>query len=645
MPNDQPPLGIDLGTTYCVVAYLDSSGRPTSIVNSAGDLLTPSAVVFEDGEVIVGKEAVKSGPVVPDGFADCFKRDMGRSSFRRRILSREIPPEVLNGFLLARLRQDAERRIGPVRQAVITVPAFFDETRRKATQDAGRLAGIDVLDIINEPTAAAIAFGWYHAMACAESPARHRVLVYDLGGGTFDVTILEINGSEFRTLATDGDVQLGGKDFDERLVNYLAEHFMVEHGVDPRSDPSDAIQLWCDAQDIKHALTERQKTSAVVFHAGVRVRREVSRAEFEDLTRDLLERTESTTALVVKQAGLAWSDIDKVLLVGGSTRMPMVAEMLRRVTGKEPDRSQSPDEVVAHGAALYAGMLMDKDPTPQANRVRLVNVNSHSLGVVGIRVETGERVNAILIPKNTPLPCRKVKRFRTARDGQADVQVTVVEGESPRPEHCITLGQCVVRDLPPGLPKGSGIEVEYTYAANGRISVRARVPSVRQSASVEIHRNQSRDLEDLETWRKRLCGPVPAVAAQAGSDSTDRAALIKALDDLYAEAGERAAGMDLPPELEKGKRALHAAVQQTGAAQAAVEQAEAARQTAFGPQETARSSAEAAQARQALQRARTNARFAQIVLGRDCLRAGIVPAEFEPRMVQVRQIQERLRPR
>jgi molecular chaperone DnaK len=434
---------------------------------------------------------------------------MGSMYARRKIRGVEIPPEVLSAFVLERLKQDAERRLGPISQAVITVPAFFDETRRKATQDAGRLVGLDVLDIINEPTAAAVAFGHLHGRfrdGSSDGDAKPmRILVYDLGGGTFDVTILELAGTQFRTLATDGDVLLGGKDFDERLLNYVAEQFLAAQGVDPRSDPQDAAQLWIDAQEAKHTLSERSKATVVCVHAGIRMKIDVTRERFEDITRDLVERTETTTSLVVKQAGLTWPQIDRVLLVGGSGRMPMIGRMLRKVTGKELDCSLSPDEVVAHGAALYATMLVGDATVPPERRCRLVNVNSHSLGVVGTHARTQQKINAILIPKNTPLPCRAARTFWTARANQQDVCVVVVEGESQRPEACITLGECIVRDLPPGLPQSTAVEVEYAYSADGRITVSARVPSIRYSERVEIQRNAGRDLSDLDTWRDRLC--------------------------------------------------------------------------------------------------------------------------------------------
>jgi molecular chaperone DnaK len=649
-PNSkQPPVGIDLGTTYSVVAYLDATGRPTTVVNSLGDLLTPSAVAFEEDGVIVGKEAIKGSVFEPEVFADCFKRDMGRANFRRQVGGQEVPPEVLNAFLLERLKQDAERRLGPVRQVVITVPAFFDETRRKATQEAGRMAGLEVLDIINEPTAAAVAFGYYRAsVQTAAGPAEAapvRVVVYDLGGGTFDVTILEIAGNSFRTLATDGDVQLGGKDFDERLVNYVAEKFLEAHGIDPRSSPQDAAQLWLDVQEAKHALSERAKTTVVCFQGGIRMRVEITRALFEELTRDLLERSESTTSLVMKQAGLEWTDIDRLLLVGGSSRMPMVVETLRRLSGKDPDRSQSADEVVAHGAALYAGTLMSDANSAARKSFSLVNVNSHSLGVVGVDPKTGRRVNSILIPKNTPLPCRKVRRFPTARANQTSVEITAVEGESQRPEHCIALGKCVIRGLQ-GLPQGTLVEVEYRYAANGRISISARVPSVRQSASLEIQHEQARNLLDLETWRKQLCrsvaGAAVAGANQGAAAPADRAAIIKRLDDLYVQAGKAALRAPVPQPLEKSKHAALAADQEHCRTAAAWQRAEEARQGSVGPQEAARLTAEAVQIRMAHQRAETNSKFAHLVFGRDCIAAGIIPSEIQPYLDEIRRLQQLL---
>ncbi len=434
----EPAVGIDLGTTYSRIAHLDSAGRPVCLPNSQGDILTPSAVLVGDDRVTVGKEAVKGAVLAPEDFADCFKRDMGRPTFRRPLHGRSVSPEVLSALVLEQLKRDAERRLGPLDKVVITVPAYFDELRRKATEDTGRLAGWSVLDIINEPVAAALTGGFDRAMHRNpnDGDLRERIVVYDLGGGTFDVTLLEIDGTTFRTIATDGDVQLGGRDFDERLVDHLAERFLDAHGLDPRTDPRDAYQLWQDAQDAKHLLTKHGSASLICCHAGIRMRIDISRGDFENLTQDLLERTRETTDLLVRRAGMTWTEIDRVLLSGGSVRMPMVGRMLQELTGKEPDRSLSPDEAVAHGAALYAGMIVGHPATTGRYRCELLNVNSHSLGVVGVDEQIGQHVNKVLIPRNTPIPAHVVKSFKTLTDGQPSVAVPVIEGESECPEFC-----------------------------------------------------------------------------------------------------------------------------------------------------------------------------------------------------------------
>jgi len=317
----EPAIGIDLGTTYSRIAYLDSTGRPVCLPNSQGDILTPSAVLVTDDRVMIGKDAVKGAVLAPEDFADCFKRDMGRPAFRRPLHGRSVSPEVLSALVLEQLKSDAERRLGPLEKVVITVPAYFDELRRKATQDTGRLAGWSVLDIINEPVAAALTAGLdraLHGRKPNDDDLRERIVVYDLGGGTFDVSLLEVDALNFRTIATDGDVQLGGKDFDERLVNHLAERFLDAHGLDPRTDPRDAYQLWQDAQEAKHLLTKHRNAAVICCHAGIRMTIDISRDTFENLTQDLLERTKETTDTLVRRAGMNWGQIDRVLLSGGA---------------------------------------------------------------------------------------------------------------------------------------------------------------------------------------------------------------------------------------------------------------------------------------------------------------------------------------
>ena len=381
-------VGIDLGTTYSTISYIDEHGKPICIENSIGQILTPSAVCLEATGIVVGSDAVKSSAFSPDKYFECFKREMGEN---KRFLCNgvETPPEVLSALVLEKLKADAEKRIGPFKDAVITVPAYFDENRRQATVVAAELAGINVLEIINEPTAAAVAFGVNQGPDCNKT-----ILVYDLGGGTFDVSILKIENGNFTTIATDGDVQLGGKDFDERLINFLAEEFEKEHGVDPRQNSSDLSQLWCDAEETKRSLSEREEVPHVMFFSGHRHRVNVTRQKFNDLTADLVRRTGTTAEMLLREIGMTWDGIDDLLVVGGSSRIPAVREMLASISGKEPNYSMNPDQVVGHGAALLCHSLTNAKGDDQFS---LVDVNSRSLGVIGIDPQTKEKFNHIAV--------------------------------------------------------------------------------------------------------------------------------------------------------------------------------------------------------------------------------------------------------
>ncbi|MFO0925982.1 MAG: Hsp70 family protein [Gemmataceae bacterium] len=500
-------VGIDLGTTYSLIAYVDAQGRPVCIPNANGDLLTPSVVLFDDEGSVVGKEAVQASLLEPDRVADVVKRDMGNKVYRKKINGEYMPPEVISSLILRSLKGDAERKLGPVRKAVITVPAYFEETRRRATMDAGKLAGLDVLDIINEPTAAAIAYGYQLGFLdrtgtlAGDKPLR--VLVFDLGGGTFDVTIVEIKGREFKALATDGDVHLGGKDWDERLVALAADRFREHHGEDPRDNPVSLQELSIAVEMAKRTLTERKKATLFVNHVGTRFKVELTREEFEEATAALLERTRMTSELVVRQAGVTWADIDRVLLVGGSTRMPMVVRMLQDLAGKPPDASINPDEAVAHGAALYAELLAPRHARDEPS-FSVTNVNSHSLGILGANPETGRRLNKILIPKNAPLPHTVTKEFKTFRANQKAVVIKVLEGESDRPEVCTQIGVCAIRDLPANLPVGWPVLVSYTYESNGRLHVSARLKGHKAGVSTDFERENQLPDEEIEMWTKYI---------------------------------------------------------------------------------------------------------------------------------------------
>jgi molecular chaperone DnaK len=514
-----PAVGIDLGTTYSVVAYLDDTGRPMTIVNSEGDLITPTAVLFDGETTVVGKEAIKAIASEADHVAMCAKRDLGERAFHRVIEGHRYPPEAIQAWVLNKIKRDAERQLGPIARVVITVPAYFDEVRRKATQDAGFMAGLEVIDIINEPTAAAVAFGFQQGFLNAQGTAAkpQKILVYDLGGGTFDVTVMEINGTNFNALATDGDVRLGGQDWDQRIVDFVAEEFIRQHKIDPRDDPNAAGRLWRECEDAKRTLSLRNKAAVSYDYKGVTVRTEITREKFEEITHDLLDRTRFTTRQTLQAAGCTWDKIDRVLLVGGSTRMPMVRAMLKEISGKDPDASVSADEAVAHGAALHAGILLART---QGNRVpfKIKNVNSHSLGVVATDGKTGRQRNAVLIPRNTPLPVAAKRVFKTQKVNQRSILVQIVEGESASPEDCSQLGKCIVRDLPENLAAGTPIEVTFRYAENGRLAITVKVAKSDKELQHEITRENSLSAEQLDTWRQYILGaaghPLPVDEAK-----------------------------------------------------------------------------------------------------------------------------------
>lgn len=503
MAESTKAVGIDLGTTYSAVAHIDELGRPVTLVNSEGDLVTPSAVLFDDNVVIVGKEAVKAVATDAPQVAECCKRDLGQRAFHKLLEGRLYPPEAIQGFVLKKLREDAARQVGEFQKVVITVPAYFDEVRRKATQDSGYMAGLDVLDIINEPTAAAIAYGYQKGILKPNNEVSEskRILVYDLGGGTFDVTVMEIKGKDFTALATDGDVLLGGRDWDQRILDFVAEQFIREYELDPREDPCALGRLWRECEDAKRTLSARSKVSVACDYQGQAVRVEVTREKFEEMARDLIDRTEFTTRQTLQAAGLDWDGIDVVLMVGGSTRMPMVEQMLKKLSGKNPDRSLSADEAVAHGAALRARVILDK-AGGAAPRFKIKNVNSHSLGVVATDSKTSRQRNAILIPRNTSLPASARRVFKTHRNGQKTILINIVEGENASPEDCTEIGKCVVRDLPDDLVAQTPIEVRFRYLENGRLTIVVNVEG--REMLHEISRENSLTEEQLQNWRQYI---------------------------------------------------------------------------------------------------------------------------------------------
>ncbi len=516
-------VGIDLGTTFSAVAALDDRGRPVMIPNRTGEILTPSAVYFDGlGGAVVGQEALDMALEQPANVAQLVKRRMGYPDIGTEVAGRSFRPETVSAIILRKLVADAEQHIGAIDKAVITVPAYFDDTRRKATMDAGRIAGLDVLDILDEPSAAALAYT-FQAAPGATLPADllRTVLVYDLGGGTFDVTLVKLGKKRFQVLGIEGDVRLGGKDWDDRLVTHVAEQYKARFYGDPRDDPQSLAMLAAAAERAKRALSILPTARVTCTHNGQKITVPITRTEFEGLTKDLLLRTRLTTQQVLNQAGLTWEFVDKVLMVGGSTHMPMTGRMLAELTGREPDRSLAVSEVVARGAAVHAGIMLARQAREAESRggdsvladvlsgvftdVVEINVNAHSLGV---EVRKGdERINNKLIVKNTQLPASVGRVYYTAAEGQTRVRVRILQGEAQQAEACIPVGECWIEGLPDGLPKGSPVEVTCGVTANGRIEVTAIDKTSGREARAEIHRQGGLTDEDIQNeaaWVQEL---------------------------------------------------------------------------------------------------------------------------------------------
>jgi molecular chaperone DnaK len=508
-------VGIDLGTTFSAIATLDDTGKPTILPNSDNEMLTPSAVLLlDDGVAVVGQAALDVAMEQPDRVATMIKRKIGKASFGT-VANREFRPETLSAIILAKLIKDAEVRLGPIKKAVITVPAYFDDTRRKATQDAGRIAGLDVLDILDEPTAAALAYSLQQTRGAAGTPQMMKpqtVLVYDLGGGTFDVTLVRLAKNHFQTLAIEGDAELGGKDWDDCIVHHVAQKFIEAHAQDPRQDEQSLAGLRAAAERAKRTLSKLPRTTVTCSHGGKTLSVPLTRDEFEAMTASLLFRTRYLCGKVLRDAALTWAEVDRVLLVGGSTHMPMTSRMLHDLTGKQPDNSLAVSEVVARGAALHAGILLARQDAESGNRtgdelgedaremledVVEINVNAHSLGIEA-RDSENVLINDILIPKNTMLPVAASRVYFTKAENQQRVRVKVLQGEAPQAKDCIPIGECWIDGLPPNLPKSSPIQVRCGVASNGLIDILALDMTSGKIAHTVIHRTSGLTEEEIE---------------------------------------------------------------------------------------------------------------------------------------------------
>lgn len=481
-------IGIDLGTTNSCVAVMEG-GEPVVISNSEGARTTPSVVSFQaNGERLVGQIAKRQAITNPDRTVISIKRHMG-TNYKVNIDGKDHSPQEISAMVLQKIKADAEAYLGEsVTQAVITVPAYFNDSQRQATKDAGRIAGLEVLRIINEPTAAALAYG------LDKMDSNEKIFVYDLGGGTFDVSILELGDGVFEVLATNGDTKLGGDDFDERIMNYIADTFKTENGIDLRNDKMALQRLKEAAEKAKIELSSSMQTNInlpfiTADATGPKhIDMNLTRAKFNEITNDLVQRTIEPMKKALADANLSLSDVHKVILVGGSTRIPAVVEAVKNFTGKEPSKGINPDECVAIGAAIQAGVL-----TGEVKDVLLLDVTPLTLGI-----ETLGGVATPLIERNTTIPTKKSQTFSTAADGQTSVEIHVVQGERQMAADNKTLGRFTLSGIAPaprGIPQ---IEVTFDIDANGLVKVSAVDKATNKEANITITASTNLSEEEVE---------------------------------------------------------------------------------------------------------------------------------------------------
>jgi len=474
--NMPKAVGIDLGTTNSVIAYKEVGGNVIVIPNAEGSRLTPSVVAFKGNEIIVGEHAKRQAILNPENTVISIKRKMG-SDYKVKIEGKEYTPEQISAFILQKLKKDAESYLGePIQDAVITVPAYFNNAQREATKNAGIIAGLNVLRIINEPTAAALAYG------LDKQEQILTVLVFDLGGGTFDVSILEIGQGVFQVKATSGDNHLGGDDWDNKIIEWILDEFKKEHSIDLSKEKAAMQRIREAAENAKKELSIKMETEINLpyIYADEKgpkhIQLRLTRSRFEEMSKDLMVRLETPCKRVLEDAKLTPDKIDRILLVGGSTRMPMVQEFVRKFFGKEPSKDINPDEAVAVGAAIQASIIKG-----ETKDIVLVDVTPLSLGVevLGGAVE-------VLIPRNSAIPIKKSQVFTTAADFQTNVEIHIVQGERPLAKDNISLGRFILSDIPPA-PRGvPQIEVSFEIDANGILQVSAKEKSTGKEQSIKI---------------------------------------------------------------------------------------------------------------------------------------------------------------
>ena len=528
-------VGIDLGTTFSAIAHVNEYGQPEIIPNTDSDRITPSVILFEEEEgtakVIVGKDAKNQAIALPDQIAEFIKRDMGKSKKKcsKTFKGKDYSPEELSAMILAKIIKDAEAYLNTnITDAVITVPAYFHDAEREATRNAGKIAGLNVLQILNEPTASALVYG------LDQLGTDQTVFVFDLGGGTFDVTIMKVSGSKIEMIATNGDHKLGGKEWDDEIIKYVAERHEIEHGENPLNDDNDRSpyqDLQTKAIAAKESLSKRDRARIVCGYNGNTTRVELTREKFEEFTADHLERCRTLCDLVLSEASMTWTDIDTILLVGGSTRMPMVREMVETISGKKINPHEvNPDETIAIGAAIQATLHQIAEgntevadvPDPVIDRfigqdgdpkVTVIDGATHNLGII-VRNSQNEKIHDIIIHKMTPVPCKCTNQYGTLKDDQRGALIEVMQSlDQDQQEDKYTkfddykLGECRL-DLPPGLPKSSPVEVTYKYNLDQTLEVTAKSINSNEPTAIwdvfSVIKRPTLDAEEVVEASKKL---------------------------------------------------------------------------------------------------------------------------------------------
>lgn len=495
-------VGIDLGTTYSCIAYLNEHGEPISIPNKDGELATPSVVLFDGQQVIVGTEALRNSIRHPDRVVVHAKRYMGNPSHRWKIGGKSYSPVDISTYILKSMLDNAREKLGPVERAVITVPAQFSDIQRQATVEAGKRAGLKQVDIINEPVAAALCFVlgtegiWFTELATSQT-----IMVVDLGGGTFDLSLVRYQKNEVSVIASGGDLHLGGLDWNKALEVAIAKQFQKEFGVDLTKDRENAQALALEAEQTKRSLSVRPRAALVAMAGGHRKTYQIEQEQFERLTKGLIDRVEELTVGLLKERKMGWAKVDVVLTTGGSSRMPMVRAMLKRLSGRTLNTSLSPDQSIAHGATYYAGMLLSNSEfaqsilTPKAAEklasFKQQSVNARSLGVLVRDDKTGGRIPHYIMPASTPLPVEVTQVYGTIVPNQRRVILRIVESGTAADATFVELGTCQIEPLPESLPVESEVEVKISYDEQARVHVSAKILATGQAAHTEIIRPEN----------------------------------------------------------------------------------------------------------------------------------------------------------